>query len=53
MHGSDTIASRTREFIRRIVIPIDDQFDGDIGAADGDTVRLKLPARRRALVTLC
>lgn len=38
MLGSDTMANRTREFIRRIVIPLDDQFDGDVGAAGGDTI---------------
>ena len=40
-------ATRTREFIQSVVLPIDDEFDGDITAAGGDAVREKLQAAAR------
>jgi alkylation response protein AidB-like acyl-CoA dehydrogenase len=47
-----TLATATTEFIRREVLPIDDEHDGDIHAAGGDEtrVRLQAAARRRGLL---
>lgn len=39
---------RTRDFVRRVVIPVDDEFDGDISAAGGDALRARLQGAARA-----
>jgi acyl-CoA dehydrogenase len=44
----DHLAARTREFIHEAVIPVDDEFDGDIEAAGGDGLRLRLQDAARA-----
>jgi len=43
-----TLAERTREFIHAEVLAVDDEFDGDVDAAGGDTLREKLQAKARA-----
>ncbi|WP_406034207.1 acyl-CoA dehydrogenase family protein [Nocardioides sp. NBC_00163] len=40
----DALAARTREFIRAEVLEIDDRHDGDIEAAGGDSLRVRLQA---------
>jgi alkylation response protein AidB-like acyl-CoA dehydrogenase len=42
------LAKRTREFIRTQVLPIEDEHDGDIEAAGGDALRIRLQAAARA-----
>ncbi|WP_227465880.1 acyl-CoA dehydrogenase family protein [Nocardioides dongkuii] len=42
------LATRIRDFIRTSVIPLDDEFDGDIEAAGGDSLRQKLQEQARA-----
>lgn len=43
----------TRDFVRTEVLPIDDEFDGDVEAAGGDELRVRLQgiARERGLLT--
>jgi acyl-CoA dehydrogenase len=41
------LVKATRDFITSEVIPVDDEFDGDIEAAGGDQVRLRLQAAAR------
>lgn len=48
MNDPRLTAQRTREFIRSEVLPIDDAHDGDIEAAGGDLVRVKLQAAARS-----
>lgn len=43
------IAARTRAFVRREVLPIEDAHDGDVTAAGGDELRCELQARAREL----
>ena len=40
----DALAARTREFIRAEVLEIDDRHDGDVEAAGGDGLRVRLQA---------
>jgi alkylation response protein AidB-like acyl-CoA dehydrogenase len=49
-HGDDVadVVGRTREFVRQHVLPLDDQYDGDIEAAGGDTTRVELQTAARA-----
>ncbi|MDN4160205.1 acyl-CoA dehydrogenase family protein [Nocardioides abyssi] len=42
------LVSRTREFIRTSVLPLDDEHDGDIEAAGGDALRVRLQEQARA-----
>lgn len=44
----DDLVTRVREFIRSEVIPLDDEFDGDIEAAGGEQTRIGLQRRARA-----
>ncbi|MGQ0845719.1 MAG: acyl-CoA dehydrogenase family protein [Sporichthyaceae bacterium] len=44
----DDLARRTAEFVRREVLPIEDAHDGDVAAAGGDDLRVKLQAAARA-----
>ena len=48
----EELVAATREFIRTEVLPIDDEFDGDIEAAGGDGLRMQLQgiARERGLL---
>jgi alkylation response protein AidB-like acyl-CoA dehydrogenase len=47
------LADRARDFVRREVIPVDDEFDGDIEAAGGEDLRIRLQglARSEGLLT--
>ena len=47
------LVARTREFVRTEVLPIDDEYDGDVEAAGGDALRARLQgiARERGLLT--
>src|SRR5437899_5589338 len=45
--GSASLAEHTREFVRVEVLDLDDEFDGDITAAGGDNLRLRLQAKAR------
>ncbi|MGE2716440.1 acyl-CoA dehydrogenase family protein [Mycolicibacterium litorale] len=53
MPSTTTLAETTREFIRTEVLPIDDAHDGDVEAAGGDDLRMRLQslARERGLLT--
>lgn len=42
------VVAKTREFVRREVLAVDDKFDGDIELAGGDTIRTQLQAAARA-----
>jgi acyl-CoA dehydrogenase len=42
------LAAATREFVERVVLPIDDEHDGDVEAAGGDALRVELQAQARA-----
>src|SRR5215212_6551345 len=48
---ADIVAS-TRDFVRTEVLPVDDQFDGDVTRAGGDNLRERLQdgARRHRLL---
>ena len=45
---SSALARATRDFIREHVLPVDDEFDGDIEAAGGEQLRIKLQEAARA-----
>lgn len=47
------LVAATRDFIRTEVLPIDDEYDGDVEAAGGDALRVRLQgiARERGLLT--
>jgi len=46
------LAAQTRDFVREVVLPIEDQYDGDVTLAGGDAVRrdLQAAARERGLL---
>lgn len=48
MYHPERVATATRQFIRSEVLPLEDEHDGDIGAAGGDVLREKLQAAARA-----
>jgi acyl-CoA dehydrogenase len=43
-----TLVAATHEFVRAEVLPIDDAYDGDVEAAGGEDLRVKLQAGARA-----
>ena len=43
----EEIVTRTRAFVREQVLPLDDEFDGDIERAGGDETRVRLQAAAR------
>ncbi|MER7002824.1 acyl-CoA dehydrogenase family protein [Dactylosporangium sp. NPDC000555] len=47
MRDVDALVTATSEFIRETVLPIDDEHDGDVEAAGGDELRLRLQAAAR------
>ena len=47
--GGEALVDLTSRFIRTRVLPIDDEFDGDITAAGGDALRVELQAEARDL----
>jgi hypothetical protein len=50
-HSTDVVelTQRTSSFIADVVLPIEDEFGGDLGAAGGDALRVKLQAQARDL----
>ncbi|SFK56080.1 acyl-CoA dehydrogenase family protein [Geodermatophilus ruber] len=42
------LVARTREFVREVVLPVEDRFDGDVTAAGGDGLRRELQGAARA-----
>ena len=44
MELTDDLATRTRNFVQECVLPIDDEYDGDVEAAGGDVLRKSLQA---------
>lgn len=42
------LTTRTREFVRDAVLPLDDEYDGDIESAGGDSLRERLQDLARA-----
>lgn len=44
---------RTRRLVEDVVLPIDDEFDGDIEAAGGDDLRIRLQGAAREAGLLC
>jgi acyl-CoA dehydrogenase len=50
---AQNLAERTREFVAEYVLPVDDEFDGDVEAAGGEQLRLRLQglARSTGLLT--
>jgi acyl-CoA dehydrogenase len=46
------LTDRTLQFLRDVVLPVDDEFDGDVAAAGGDDLRrlLQKAARERGLL---
>ncbi|MEU3498882.1 acyl-CoA dehydrogenase family protein [Kitasatospora cineracea] len=52
-HGTtDELAERVRNFVAEEVLPVDDAFDGDVRAAGGEALRIRLQglARERGLL---
>lgn len=47
MSDVDTLVAATAEFVKEHVLPIDDAYDGDVEAAGGDILRVKLQAAAR------
>jgi acyl-CoA dehydrogenase len=49
----EELVAATRDFVRTEVLPVDDEFDGDIEAAGGDELRVRLQgiASERGLLT--
>lgn len=48
MDDPDLTAAKTHEFIRTEVLPVEDEYDGDVAAAGGDTLRTTLQAAARS-----
>lgn len=51
MQHSDTVVAlveKTRAFVQTEVLPLDDEFDGDVTAAGGDEFRVRIQAAARA-----
>ena len=44
MHDLEKLVAATAEFVRTHVLPVDDEHDGDIEVAGGDTLRTRLQA---------
>ena len=53
MKSMDDLASRTSTFVQECVLPVDDEYDGDVEAAGGDVLRTSLQAEasRRGLLS--
>ena len=49
MSQPDVVAARTRAFVEEHVLPVEDEFDGDVEAAGGDRLRVELQRRAREL----
>ncbi|WP_309504668.1 MULTISPECIES: acyl-CoA dehydrogenase family protein [Nocardioides] len=48
MATATDLAAATRDFVERLVLPHDDEHDGDVEAAGGDALRVELQAQARA-----
>ncbi|MDF1606505.1 acyl-CoA dehydrogenase family protein [Nocardioides sp. YIM 152315] len=48
MASAVELAAATREFVERLVLPVDDAHDGDVEAAGGDKLRVRLQGEARA-----
>ncbi len=49
MSQPDVVAARTRAFVEEHVLPVEDEFDGDVEAAGGERLRVQLQRRARDL----
>lgn len=49
MPDVEALVAATRDFIRTEVLPLDDEHDGDVEAAGGEALRVRLQARAREL----
>ena len=47
MIDTHALVAATQDFVQRTVLPIDDAHDGDIEAAGGDSLRMRLQAAAR------
>jgi acyl-CoA dehydrogenase len=47
--SAQELVERTRAFVRREVLPLDDEHDGDIDAAGGESARTRLQAKALAI----
>ncbi|GAA3541161.1 acyl-CoA dehydrogenase family protein [Nocardioides daeguensis] len=47
MYDPKITAAATEDFVREVVLPLDDRHDGDIEAAGGDRLRIELQAAAR------
>ena len=53
MNQPEAVAARTRAFVEEHVLPIDDEYDGDVDAAGGDGLREEIAGQRRARPVAC
>jgi alkylation response protein AidB-like acyl-CoA dehydrogenase len=51
--SDQALVDRVRTFIRSEVLPLDDEFDGDIAAAGGDETRRRLQAAAKGAGVFC
>ena len=49
MNQPEAVAARTRAFVEEHVLPVEDEFDGDVEAAGGERLRVELQRRARDL----
>jgi acyl-CoA dehydrogenase len=49
MNQPEVVAARTRAFVDEHVLPVEDEFDGDVEAAGGERLRIELQGRARDL----
>ncbi len=49
MNQPEAVAARTRAFVEGHVLPVEDEFDGDVEAAGGERLRVELQRRARDL----
>ncbi|WP_435769654.1 acyl-CoA dehydrogenase family protein [Nocardioides sp. SYSU DS0651] len=47
-HDVTAVVAATEDFVRREVLPVEDEFDGDVEAAGGETLRKELQGRAAA-----
>ncbi|MBZ5734759.1 acyl-CoA dehydrogenase family protein [Nocardioides sp. TRM66260-LWL] len=48
----EALVARTRTFVREVVLPVEDAHDGDVEAAGGETLRVRLQAAAREAAVL-
>ena len=49
MNQPEAVAARTRAFVEEHVLPVEDEFDGDVEAAGGERLRIELQRRAKDL----